>query len=45
MQILDCEECGMPAEVVDTFVLESTSGNVTHEKVRCIQQHWYYMFD
>lgn len=37
MDTVDCPECGLPAEVLDRFVLESTDGPVEMIKIRCIK--------
>jgi hypothetical protein len=34
--MVDCPECGLPAEVLDRHVLESTSGPVEHVRIRCV---------
>ncbi|MGH3628775.1 MAG: hypothetical protein ACRDRL_15245 [Sciscionella sp.] len=34
-------ECGLPAEVVDEFVLPSTSGPVLHRATLCVGGHRY----
>ena len=31
--------CDLPAEVVDTYVLDSTSGPVTHVATACLARH------
>ncbi len=36
-ELVDCPECGLPAEVLDRFVLESTDGPIEHVKIRCIK--------
>jgi hypothetical protein len=37
MEFVDCPECGLPAEVLDRFVLESTDGPVEVIKIRCVR--------
>lgn len=37
--LVSCAECGLPAEIVDRFVLESTSGPVPHVATRCVLRH------
>lgn len=32
-------DCGLPAEVVDVYVLDSTSGPVTHTATSCVAKH------
>jgi hypothetical protein len=34
-EFVDCPECGLPAEVLDRFVLEGTDGPVEHVRIRC----------
>lgn len=43
MDITACPECGVPAEVTDRFVLESTGGAVEHARVRCAGKHWFLL--
>ena len=33
--MVTCPDCGLPAEVVDRFVLDSTNGPVEHIRIRC----------
>lgn len=40
-----CRSCGALAEVVDRFVLESTSGPVEHMVVRCLNEHTLTVVD
>lgn len=42
-EFVDCPEagCGLPAEVLDRFVLESTDGPVEHFRIRCVNRHWF----
>jgi len=35
------EACGLPSEVLDRFVMESTDGPVEHVKVRCLGGHFF----
>lgn len=37
MDLVACPECGLPAEVLDRFVLESTDGPVEMIKIRCVK--------
>lgn len=39
MEFVDCPECGLPAEVRDRFVLESTDGPIEHVKTQCVKRH------
>lgn len=39
--MIDCPECGLPAEVLDRYVLESTDGPIEHVKIKCVQGHWF----
>jgi hypothetical protein len=34
--MVNCPDCGLPAEVLDRFVLESTNGPVEHLRIRCV---------
>jgi hypothetical protein len=42
-EIIACPEptCRAPAEVVDQWVLRSTSGPVAHLKTWCLNGHWF----
>ena len=42
-ELIACPEpgCGVPAGVVDRFVLASTSGPVEHVKTRCLDGHGF----
>jgi hypothetical protein len=35
--------CGAPAELVDHFVLWSTSGPIEHVKTYCVQRHIFML--
>jgi len=37
--IVDCPECGLPADVRDRFRVPSTRGPVEHVKTRCVVWH------
>lgn len=39
--LLDCPACGLPAEIVDRFVLDGSPSPVEHVKLRCIDGHWF----
>jgi hypothetical protein len=41
LQIVACPDlsCGVPAEVVDRFVLTSTDGPIEHLRTYCVQRH------
>gem|GEM_PF-3681441 len=41
----DCRNCGAIAEIVDRFVLESTSGPVERMVVRCLNEHTLTVVD
>jgi hypothetical protein len=42
--LIDCPECGQPAEIIGRNVLPSTSGPVEHVKVRCLLSgRWFHM--
>ena len=43
MELTRCPECGLPAEVVDRDVWESTDGPVEHVTVRCVARHRFVM--
>lgn len=37
--LVDCPECGLPAEIRDRFHLSGTSGPVAHVKTMCAISH------
>lgn len=39
--LLDCPECGLPAEATDRFVLEGEPRPVEHVKLVCVAGHWF----
>lgn len=41
--ICDCSECGLPADVEDAGLIESTDGDVHHVKTMCPAGHWFFM--
>ncbi|GAA2904892.1 hypothetical protein GCM10010472_73930 [Pseudonocardia halophobica] len=43
IKLVECPECGQPAEIIDEFRLDSTSGPVEHVKIHCLQRHWFTM--
>lgn len=40
-RLLDCPTCGLPAEITDRFILDSTDGPLEHVKLVCPARHWY----
>lgn len=43
LTLISCPECGVPAEVIDRFVLPSTDGPVVHLVVGCTAGHHFRM--
>ena len=41
--VCDCPECGLPADVEDGGLLESTDGDVHHVKTKCPVGHFFFM--
>jgi hypothetical protein len=39
LQLVGCPQCLAPAEIIDRFVLESTSGPVEHLSISCLHRH------
>ena len=37
-----CPECGVPAEVMDRFEMDSTAGPVEHVRIRCVNRHYFF---
>jgi hypothetical protein len=43
VEIVDCPECGAPAEIESWSTMGSTCGPVEHLKARCVRKHWYLL--
>jgi hypothetical protein len=43
LQLTGCPACDQPAEILDRFVLGSTSGPIEHVKIRCVLGHGFFM--
>ncbi|MGH3912137.1 MAG: hypothetical protein ACRDTC_01800 [Pseudonocardiaceae bacterium] len=41
LDLARCPACGVAAEVVDRFVLDSTDGPLEHVRVHCARRHWF----
>jgi len=41
LELTNCPDCGLPAEVIDRSSLPSTDGPIEHVKTRCITGHWF----
>lgn len=41
--VCDCPECGLPADLEDAGLMQSTDGEVHHVKVTCPVGHWFFM--
>jgi hypothetical protein len=41
VELTDCPECGLPAEVIDRVMLRSTDGPIEHVKTRCVTGPWF----
>lgn len=39
--LMECPECGLPAEITDRFVLGGAPGPVEHVKIVCVTRHWF----
>ena len=39
LQLVGCPQCLAPAEIIDRFVLDSTSGPIEHVTVSCLDRH------
>jgi len=37
--LVDCPDCGLPAEVTDRFVFKGAPASVEHVKVVCVRRH------
>ena len=40
-RLVDCPECGLPAEIVDRFTLPGAPEPVEHVKLVCVAGHWF----
>jgi hypothetical protein len=43
MEIVDCPECGRPAELEFWSSLPSTGEQLEHVKTLCVNRHWFLM--
>jgi hypothetical protein len=41
VELTDCPECGLPAEVIERMTLQSTDGPIEHVKTRCVTGRWF----
>lgn len=41
--LVSCPECGLPAEIVDRWELDSTEGPLAHVKTLCVRRHWFLL--
>jgi hypothetical protein len=39
--LLDCPQCGLPAQIIDRFTLGGSPGPVEHVKIACLAGHWF----
>ena len=39
--LLECPDCGLPAEITDRFTLAGAPAPVEHVKVVCVMRHWF----
>jgi hypothetical protein len=39
--LLDCPACGLPAEIVDRFIIDGSPYPVEHVKIKCLAGHWF----
>lgn len=37
--LVECPDCGLPAEITDRFVLNGAPAPVEHVKVACVKRH------
>jgi hypothetical protein len=40
LEIIDCPQCGAPAEITDRFWLDSNDGPIQHLQTICVSKHW-----
>jgi hypothetical protein len=43
LDLTSCPECGVPADVVERFVLASTDGPIEHARVHCAGGHRFLL--
>jgi hypothetical protein len=41
LELINCPECGLPAEIIDRVMLPSTDGPIEHVKTRCVTGPWF----
>jgi hypothetical protein len=39
--LLECPDCGLPAEITDRFTLDGVPAPVEHVKLVCVARHWF----
>jgi hypothetical protein len=39
--LLECPNCGLPAEITDRFTLAGAPSPIEHVKLVCAAGHWY----
>lgn len=39
--LLECPDCGLPAEITDHFTLDGAPCPVEHVKIVCVMRHWF----
>ena len=40
-RLRDCPECGLPAEILDRFMVDGSPHPVEHIKLTCVVGHWF----
>jgi len=43
LSMVACPDCGLPAEILDWFSLDSTDGSIEHIVLACIDGHYFRM--
>jgi hypothetical protein len=43
LTMVGCPDCGLPAEILDRFSLDSTDGSIEHIALACIDGHYFRM--
>jgi hypothetical protein len=38
--LIECPSCGLPAEIIDRFILDGAPHPVEHVKLMCVMGHW-----
>ena len=40
-RLVECPACGLPAEIIDRFMIDGSPSPVEHVKLMCVVRHWF----